>query len=235
MVKKVATALVFMLVLLIAQAGWGADQSKEAQVFAVQNKIFHRSHELAVNIGYIADDEFYMVYPLSLGYTYNFSENYGWEVARLQYLITQERELMQKLKEDYSVQPELFSQPKYMLHSHLVWKPLYGKSALMNRKVINHETYLFVGGGITHYEKTYSNGMTESEDAMSFSAGGGFKYFLNQKFCLNVELRDILNFRKDENENNLAFAVGLGWRFNLAPRKVEEDPTIKKLDKILSE
>jgi outer membrane beta-barrel protein len=143
---------------------------------------------------------------------------------------------MQKLKAaPYFVQPEFFSQPKYMLHTHFLWKPLYGKSALMNSKVVNHETFFFAGPGITHYEKTYSSGQTESEDAMSLSFGAGFKYFLNQSFCLNAELRDILNFRKDENENNLAFSMGLGYRFNLAPRKVEEDPTVKKLDRILSE
>lgn len=233
--KAIIIGIVLMAVAGVSPAHC-ADPSKDARVYAVQNKVFHRNHELSLNVGYIADDEFFMVYPVSLGYTYNFNEDFGWQVARAQYLFTQERELMQKLKRDpYYVQPEFFSQPKYMVHSHFIWKPFYGKSAFMNRMVVNHETYLFAGGGMAYYERTFSTGVTESENALSLSFGAGFKYFINQKFCINAEIRDILNFREAENENNLAFSIGLGWRFNLAPRKIEEDPTIKKLDKILNE
>ncbi len=225
-----------LLVLVAVQAAWSADQADEEKVYAVQNRIFHRNHEIALNLGYVTDDAFYKIYPISLGYTYNFSDHWGWEVGRFQYLVTEDRKLQDDLKEPpFNAQTEFFIQPKYMVHSHLVWKPLYGKSAVMNRKVINHETYLMVGAGITQYEKTFSTGEKETEDALSISFGAGFKYFLNQKFCLNLEVRNIYNQREDETENNVYFGLGLGWRFNLAPRKIEEDPTIKKLDEILGE
>lgn len=233
--KKRAIIVGFLLVLMSVQAVWGAESDSEEKVYAVQNRIFHRNHEIDLNLGYVTDDAFYKIYPFSLGYTFNFSENWGWEVGRFQYLVTEDRKLQNDLKDDFNAQTEFFIKPKYMVHSHLIWRPLYGKSAVLNRMVVNHETYFLVGLGMTQYETTYSTGEKETEDAVSISFGAGFKYFLNQKFCLNVEVRNIYNQREDENENNVYFGLGLGWRFNLAPRKIEEDPTIKKLDEILGE
>ncbi len=234
---KAILIIIVGLAISTGQSAWASDKDSvddEEKVSAVQNRLFHRNHELSASIGYIADDAFYVIYPVSIGYTYNFSDNWGWEVGRLQYFINQERGLIDELL-DLNAAAARFQEPKYMIDSHIVWKPLYGKSALLNHKVINHETYLFAGGGVTRYETNYSYGESDTEDAMNISFGAGFKYFINQKFCLNVEVRDILNFRKDDNENNIYFGLGLGWRFNLAPRKVEEDPTLKKLDNILSD
>jgi outer membrane beta-barrel protein len=237
MSRKAVWVLVIGMLLLSGNLGWGAEPQPqgEEKVFAVQNRIFHRNHEIDLSVGYIADDEFFMVYPVSLGYTFSFNENWSWEVARLQYFFNQDRSLKNELIEDFGADLEYFSEPKYMINTHLVFKPLYGKSAVMNRKVVNHETYFFVGPGVTQYEKEFSNGDSETENAFNVSAGVGFRYFLSQRYCLNFEIRDIASFRDENTENNLYFGIGLGWRFNLSPRKVEEDPTVKKLDKILSE
>jgi outer membrane beta-barrel protein len=216
--------------------GWCEEQRTEEEVFAVQNRVFHKSHEIDLSIGYIADDEFFMVYPISVGYTYHLNEMFSWEVGRLQYFFNKDRGLKGTLEDPpFNAQAEFFNEPKYMVNSHLVFRPLYGKSAFMNKRVVNHETYLFAGPGITGYEREYSNGDSDTEDVLNLSFGAGFKYFLNQRWCLNVEVRDIISFRSDDNENNVYFGIGVGYRFDMAPRKVEEDPTMKKLAKILSE
>lgn len=228
--------LIAVVVWCGAPNGWCDDRDAEEEVFAVQNRLFHRNHEIALNIGYIADDEFFMVYPISLGYTYHLNDKFSWEVGRLQYFFNKDRGLKGTLEDaPFNAQPEFFSEPKYMVNSHLIFRPLYGKSAFLNKSVINHETYLFAGPGLTGYEKTYSTGDTDTEDVLNLSFGAGFKYFLNQNWCLNVEVRDIISFRDDDNENNVYFGIGVGFRFDMAPRKVQEDPTMKKLDKILSE
>ncbi len=233
---KVVSVLFAGLILLMAQGAWCDSQGAEEKVYAVQNRIFHSDHEIDFSGGYIADDDFYHVYPIGLGYTYHFNEHISWEVARAQYFITQEKDIQETLKDaPFNAQAEFFNEPIYMLHSHLVYKPLYGKAAILNRKVVNFETYFFAGPGITHYEKNFSTGETESEDAFSLSLGVGFKYFLSKRFCLNFEIRDLIQFLEDDTENNLYFGIGLGYRFNLTPRKIEEDPTMKKLKKILDE
>jgi outer membrane beta-barrel protein len=150
-------------------------------------------------------------------------------------MFNEEKDLKDTLRDEFNVQPERFPEQQYMLHSHFVYKPLYGKHAFMNRGIINNEIYFFAGPGIVHYEWEYSYGEPTTEDAFSISFGAGLKYFLSRKWCLNIEIRDLVNIREDETENNIYFGVGVGYRFNMAPRKVEEDPTMKKLKRILKD
>jgi outer membrane beta-barrel protein len=233
MIYRVLAGVVAALFLLSANSGWCESQSDEEKVYAVQNRLFHRNHQLDLSVGYIADDDFFHLYPVSLGYTFHFGENFSWEVARFSYNYNQDKDLKETLENEFSAQPERFPEQIYMYHSHLVFKPLYGKHAVLNRGIVNDEIYLFAGAGAVHYEWNYSDGRTETEEAVSLSFGAGMRFFLNQTFSLNFEIRDLIHLRKDDTENNLQFGAGIGYRFNLAPRKIEEDPTVKKLKKIL--
>jgi outer membrane beta-barrel protein len=232
---KFLSGLILGLILLNGQWGWCDTPTDAEKVYAVQNRVFQRDHEIDLYAGYIADDDFFHVYPVGVGYTYHFNEHLAWEVARAQYMFNQDKDLKSTLQTEFNVQPERFPEQKYMVHTHLVYKPLYGKHAYLNRGIINDEIYLFAGPGIVHYEWNYSTGETKSEDDLSLSAGLGMRFFLSEKVCLNFEIRDLYNFRKDDSVNNVYFGLGVGYRFNLAPRKVEEDPTTKKLNKILNE
>jgi outer membrane beta-barrel protein len=216
----------------------GADTKDEAKVYAVQNRIFHRDHELKFDAGYIANEEFFHPFPVGFGYIYNLNEKYGWEVARAQYIIAPENDLKSKLESQFGVTPSEFAKPTFMIHSHLLYKPFYGKNAVLNKGVINHETYLFAGGGVVNYEWNYPEGSPQSSDSTgemvpSASFGIGSKYFINEKFCLNFEIRDIMNFWSDGMENRIYVGVGIGFRFNLKPRKVEKDETFEKLNRYL--
>jgi outer membrane beta-barrel protein len=230
---------VSLLVIVIWAASyhpaWSEDEGQEEKVYAVQNRIFHKSNEIDLSAGYIADDDFYHVYPISVGYTWHMNQHWAWEVARLGYMFNQDKDLKSTLEDEFDVTPERFPEQKYMWHSHLVYKPLYGKSAFMNHWLVNNEIYLFAGPGQVNYEWKYSTGETKEENVLSASFGAGMRFFLSKSFCLNLEVRELMNFREDETQNNLYFGLTLGYRFNLAPRKVEENPTVKKLKKILDE
>jgi outer membrane beta-barrel protein len=233
--QTIFSTLALIILISCGQTAWCQTQNDEGKVYAIQNRLYHRTHEFDFNLGYIADDDFFHVYPIGVGYTFHFNEHISWEVGRLQYLFNSEKDIQDTLREDFNVRPEKFPEQKYMAHTHLVFKPLYGKHALMNRSVINNEIYFFGGPGLVHYEWLYSTGRTEAETAFSLSFGVGLKYFLSTKWCLNVEIRDLVNFREDETENNITFGLGVGYRFNMAPRKVEDDPTMKKLKRILND
>jgi outer membrane beta-barrel protein len=216
----------------------GEDKKEEAKVYAVQNRIFHRDHEIKFDLGYIANESFFHPFPVGFGYIFNLNENYGWEVARAQYIIAPENDLKSKLETQFGVTPSEFAKPTFMIHSHLLYKPFYGKNAVLNKGVINHETYLFAGGGVVNYEWKYPEGSprndgSKGEMVPSASFGVGSKYFLNEKFCLNFEIRDIMNFWSDGMENRIYVGVGLGFRFNLKPRKVKKDETFEKLNRYL--
>lgn len=233
--KRIWVFVITGLMLLWGQIGWCEDQDAEEKVYAVQNKVFHRHHEIDFSAGYIADDDFFHLYPLGLGYTYHLNEHLSWEVARVNYLLTQDKDLKKTLESEFEVQPERFSEPKYMVHTHAVFKPLYGKSAVLNRGIVNHELYILAGGGVVHYEWNHSAGENTSENAFSISFGAGMRYFLSEQFCINFEIRDLVNFREDDTENNVMLGVSFGLRFNLGARKVEEDQSMKRLKRILDE
>jgi outer membrane beta-barrel protein len=227
--------LSFTVLFVLSSVNLGLCESPAAgeHVKAIQERIFHRHHEIGLNVGYIPDDDFYYAFPVGLGYTYNFNDHFSWEVVRAQLALNTEKGLKDDLEENFGVTPQAFDEPKYFIHSHLVFKPSYGKDAVWNRSVVNHETYLFLGGGMVNYERDYSYGSSDSENAPSVSFGIGRKYFLNQNLCLNLEVRDTVTFKDDETENNIWFGVSLGFRFNLSPRKMEQDSTIQLLDHYL--
>ncbi len=232
---KVVIGILLATLILGINTGRCESSLDEGKVSAVQNRVFHRTHELDIDLGYIADDDFFHVYPIGIGYTFHFNESIAWEVARAQYMFNTDKDLKETLRDDFHVQPELFPEQRYMLHTHFVYKPLYGKHAFRNRSVINNEISFFAGPGIVHYEWEYSTGETTTENALSLSFGAGMKFFLTDRWCLNVEVRDLMNFREDETENNIYFGLGVGFRFDLTPRKVKENPTLKKMKRILND
>jgi outer membrane beta-barrel protein len=199
------------------------------QVSAIQNRVFHKSHELGISFGYLPDDDFYEVFPIGIGYTYSFNENLAWEVAKGTYFFNQEKELKGKLEEDFGVTPSEFSEPKYMIHSSFIIKPFYGKEAIWNQRIINLESYFLLGGGFVNYERQYSYGDPATENALSMNLGFGTRYFISENLCFNLEIRDLITFKEEKTENNIYLGFTVGYRFDLFPRETERDTTIDKL------
>lgn len=226
---------IFLVLLILAIAictplnGICASSEGDNQVSAIQNRVFHKSHELGFSFGYLPDDDFYEVFPIGIGYTYNFNENLAWEVAKGIYFLNQEKDLKGKLEEDFGVTPSEFYEPKYMIHSSFIIKPFYGKEAIWNQRIINHESYFLLGGGFVNYERQYSYGDPTTENALSINFGFGTRYFISKNLCFNLEIRDVMAFKEEKTENNVYLGVTVGYRFNLSPRKMERDKTVDKL------
>jgi outer membrane beta-barrel protein len=201
------------------------EADNQESVFAIQNRIFFYHHELSLDIGYIPDDEFHYSYPLGLNYTYNFNDNWAWDL-RGSYVYNSERDLRQDLLNNYGAIATDFDKLEYIAHSHLLFKPIYGKDSYLNKSVFNHEAYVFIGGGMVSYIREYHDKKSDPETASSLSMGAGIKFFLNEHYCLNFEFRDMINFREKENENHAWFGFSLGYRFNLTPREKKVDPSV---------
>jgi outer membrane beta-barrel protein len=201
----------------------------DEKVFAVQERAFHRDHEIGFTMGTIVNDDFYDVYPLGIKYTFNINDYLAWEVVRGEIMMNQEKELKGILESDFGATPSQFAEPQYMIHSHLVIKPFYGKDSVFNRGILNHESYFLIGGGIVNYEKQYSYGEPDTENAISISLGYGIKYFLSRNVSLNLEIRDLINIKEEKTENNIYCGLGLSFRFNISPRKPDADPEVEKL------
>jgi outer membrane beta-barrel protein len=233
--KRTTSGILILFMIMISIPVLGKDSKDEEKVFAIQERVFHRYHEIGLSFGYIPDDNFFNAYPVGIGYTYHFNNYLAWEVVRGQYIFTQEKDIKAKLEKEFGVTPEVFMEPKYMIHSNIIIKPLYGKEAFWNRGIINHESYLILGGGMINYEKNFSNGEKDSESDPSISLGAGTRYFLNKNLCMTLEIRDLINMKKDNTENNVYFGIGLSFQFNLFPQKSEQDETVDRLKGYLEE
>jgi len=220
---------IFALILMaVFNPIWGIceDNDPKDPVSAIQKRIFHKSHELGLIAGYIPDDDFYEVLPVGVSYTYNFNENWAWEVARGVYFVNQEKDLKGKLEVEFGVTPSEFSEPKYMIHSSIMMKPFYGKESIWNKGIINKESYFLIGGGIVNYERQFSYGDPSTENAISINLGYGSRYFITDTLSLNIEIRDLITFKEEETVNNIFIGCTVGFRFNLSPRETEKDQTV---------
>jgi len=233
MKRLLSITTIFWVVFGIVGIGLAEDTLDGETVAAVQDRVFFRHHEIDLGVGYIPDDDFYELFPAKLGYTYNFNDHVSWNVVSFNWMFDQDKDLKKDLEGEFDVTPQSFDKTVYALHSNLIFKPLYGKSVFRNSRVINHETYLFAGGGYVTYETETSVGDIETKMMPSISLGIGQKVFLGQKLCVNFELKDWINFKEDEIENNFWFGISIGLRFNLAARKSDQDQNIEKASQYL--
>ncbi len=231
----VITLSIFFLFLITVDWGYSEETELTEPVYAIQEKVFFKYHELAFVTGYISDEDFYEVFPVGLSYTYNFDDRNSWEVFRAYYDFTVEKDLLKDLVSDYGVAPEQVYKPKAQLLTHFIYRPMYGKDAVLNKSILNHETFFFVGGGIDIYSKSAPYESSSDELALCGSFGAGIKYFINDSINITFELRDLLSFREDELENRIWFGINCGFRFNMEARKTYSDGTLNTLSRYLED
>ena len=235
MKKLFIVLLLLVMIFGSATAAICQDSDKEEKVRAIQDRIYHKSHELGIAAGYIPDEDFYEGFPVGAYYMFTFNEHIAWEVARAQWIFNNEKDLKNELENDFGVRSSELSEPKYSIYSHAVFTPFYGKDAVLNRGVVNRETYFLLGGGIVHYNNKDNFENSSSETAPSLSFGVGQKFFIKENYALNLELRSITNFREDDTEWRIYLGASFGFRFDLSPRKQQKDPKIEKLNHYLKE
>ncbi len=237
--RRFVVGLLIVLMILVTM-DWGyCDESETSDpVFAIQEKIFFKYHELSLVTGYISNENFYEVFPIGLAYTYNFNDTYSWEVLRAYYDYTTEKDLRDDLLKDFSAAPVQFYRPQLQILTHLLFRPFYGKDAVLNKTILNHETYFYLGGGFDVYKKEYpvpEAGSTTDEVAFAISFGTGIKYFINESLNIAFEVRDLVSLREKEMENRLWFGVNFGFRFNFKARKSYSAETLNSLKRYLKE
>ncbi|MBU1169315.1 MAG: outer membrane beta-barrel domain-containing protein [Proteobacteria bacterium] len=236
--RRFVISLILVILLLVTIGhGYSEESATDEPVFAIQEKIFHKYHELAFVTGYNGGDDFYHIYPLGIAYTFHFDDHISWEVARIYGNISKEKDILKKLLDNFGAAPTSFYESKYQILTHLVYRPFYGKDSVLNKTILNHETYFYAGGGFDFYNENFSDQVTGSKSKTSqlISMGAGIKYFINQSFNVAFEVRDFLTYRGGETVNTVWFGVNLGFRFNLGSRQSYSDETISILNGYLKD
>ena len=196
------------------QEGWG----EGGRIYAVQKKGTRYKHELHGAVGVLPMDAFYKGVAFGAGYTYRFSNHFGWEVLQGLFSANIDTGLKGNLQDIFNVEPTAFREVKLLVNSNLVFVPIYGKVSWMNRKVIRMECFVTGGPGIAQY-KSYrrvgASGYSEKSD-IYFSAnfGIGLRLFMNKRLSVRLDLRDYMNF-VDGVDNAAYFGLALGWNFRM--------------------
>jgi outer membrane beta-barrel protein len=149
------------------------------------------NHELSLGIGALPADAFYKGYFAGLGYTYHFTDHFAWQVGRGAYSYNVKTGLRSQLERDFGVAPTSSAfedEVQWMVGSDVMWSPFYGKTSILNTRVVHFEAFLL--GGATVFK---------------LNRAGGFRPGANVGLGVRVFKSDTLSFRLDVT-NNFVFA-----------------------------
>jgi outer membrane beta-barrel protein len=160
-------------------------------VSAVQERLYRMNHELTLGVGALPADAFYKGYIASVSYTFHFTDSFAWQVGRGSYSYNVKTSLRSQLERDFGVSPTSTAfedEVQYLVGSDLVWSPLYGKTALLNRKVVHFTGFLLGGASI-----------------LKLNRSDGFRPAVNLGVGMRVFTSQLISFRLDVT-NNVVFA-----------------------------
>ncbi|WP_224242083.1 outer membrane beta-barrel domain-containing protein [Hyalangium gracile] len=158
---------------------------------AVQDRLYQLNHELMLGLGVLPADAFYKGYYAGLSYTYHFSDHFAWQVGRGGYSYNVKTSLRRQLERDFGVAPTDTSfedEVQWFVGSDVMWSPFYGKTSILNQKVLHFEAFLL--GGATVFK---------------LNREGGFRPGANVGLGLRVFKSNHISFRLDVT-NNVVFA-----------------------------
>ncbi len=159
------------------------DDLKSGKVIAVQERPYRMAHEFNVATGVLPMDAFYTGLTLGGSYTLHLTELWAWEALSFHYSGNIDRGLENELGERWSVQPEGEPQVQYLIGSHAVFTPLFGKLAFFNETILHASTFFALGGGLIRYDDGFRP---------MLSAGPGIRFFWGQVVSTRLDIRGAL-------------------------------------------
>jgi outer membrane beta-barrel protein len=168
---------------------------------AVQNRLHTMRHEYSAWIGSLPMDAFTKGVTFTGAYTLHFSDLLAWEVAEFTYSLPVDTRLQDELNNlPQPVGPTPFEVVQYYGTSNIVFKPVYGKFALLNRSLIYEEMFLEAGAG---YGKLTITGRP------AVDLGAGMRFYSGRLVSFRLDVRDYLFVTKGDTENELWVAAGI--------------------------
>lgn len=150
---------------------------------AIQERKFQLNHELSLSGGVLPGDAFYKGVTGTVAYTAHFSDHFAWQVGRGTYSYSVDTGLREQLERDFGVLPTEIEEVNWMIGSDLVFKPLYGKFAVMNQSVIYLEAFVLAGASAVSLDDSI---------LPAANIGVGVRLFLNQHVSMKLEAADHL-------------------------------------------
>jgi outer membrane beta-barrel protein len=209
MKRGLTTLLVLGLCVLAAPAA--ADEFDEGgTLYAIQNRKHVLNHEFTLAVGTVPMDAFYKGLTGTFQYTYHFDDSWAWEIVSFTYSDNIWTSLRTELETNWKTKAAegTIKQLNYFGDSNLVWKPLYGKLAYLNRSLVYGEFFVTGGPAVAKYDLpgAYLGG----------NAGIGFRVHLSQHFSTRLDLRYYRFQRLDKlKDNDNVLFINLGLSLNI--------------------
>ena len=162
------------------------DDLEAGRVIAVQDRPFRLAHEFTVSAGVLPMDAFYTGLSLGGSYTLHLTDLVSWEAISFHYAASVDKGLSDELLERWSVEDTDEPVIQYLVSSHAIFTPLYGKLTLVNDSIVQVSTYLALGGGAIRYQ-------AEGGFRPHFSVGPGLRFLFGQVVSARLDARSIIS------------------------------------------
>jgi len=128
-----------------------AQTEEDMDSYAIQNRQFRLKHEINIVAGVLPLNAFVKGITIGGGYTFHFTDAFAWEIAQFHYAFGVDSDLRRELLDNFQVQPTQIESINYYGSSNFVWKPFYGKFAVMNRAVLHAELFFMIGPAVARF------------------------------------------------------------------------------------
>lgn len=172
--------------------------SVERELPVIQDKLYSREGKIDIGLytGLMSSDPFFWYLPVGGRVAYFLSEGFAVEVGG-QYAIASDTELTGFLRDDRgdAFKEELHTGDKFSWRANAVakWHPIYGKWALLQRKLSHFDFNLVAGLGAVGYRRPDANRLTSSTGVgLDVIFGGGFSFFVTEDITVRLDGRGYL-------------------------------------------
>lgn len=199
--SAVVVCLVLASTVAVAQT---EELENPGRIAAIQERAYRMNHELDVSFLLLPLDAFYKGIAAQVSYTYHFTDSFAWTVGRGGYSYNLNTGLREQLERDFGVQPTTFDEVNYFVGSDVLWKPFYGKSAVLNRWVLHYEAHLIGGGAVLKF--------TQSGFRPGVNLGAGVRVFQNKWVSYRLDFTNTVVI-SDKPSNVVTIALSLALNF----------------------
>lgn len=166
------------------------------------------------------NNAFYLDIAPGVDITYYFKEKYALSFSYLYFFNTKKK--VTKDLEDATINAKLGFFPKQFVGAYFHWSPIYGKFALLNRKLIPFDLYFSLGLG--QFSAKYTKKENSGEGAvapfksLALSAQMGQQFALSSSIAFHWKILWNLFPLPDDGvvrgqSNNILFGLGVSWFF----------------------
>jgi outer membrane beta-barrel protein len=202
--RLLATVMLILAISIVSFNSHASEKdARELKTLAVQNRQYSQTHDFGIWIGVLPLDAFTKGLTFTGSYTIHFNDIFAWEVGQFTYSYHIDTDLKQEL-EDLAVSPTPFETVEYFATSSFVFKPVYGKMALLNRALIYGEIYFLAGAGY--------GWMTIANRAV-VNVGAGVRVYAGKVVSFRIDLRDYMFINSDDLHNELSISLGIALGF----------------------